>query len=309
MNKYKIGDIFIDEKRDECLVCSLNKFNDGKPIYYSPFVLLQYFNKKCIHCYHSEIDITYSHQVKNQFNEFCDLNRVPKYIANAFEEEKDFIYDDESAYTKVTYCGFIFINMFMYYMKPLKNVNYFSYYTDDEDVRYFSQVKDKVGNDLSLKYHYASLKVGLKWMKVIHQTLNLLDVCKTSISKILSDDVCNHILSDYIQYSDLIKLNSTKRLENVDITSITNDELDKYEWICYLHYYCLIDKVEKIEKQSFYCKDGLTLGFPIYYSKDKKYRKAEVLFCDRNDHSIVYLRMPEITNIQNLKLYLYNKRF
>ncbi len=309
MNKYKIGETFINEKGDEYLACGITKFNDGKPIYYSPFVLLQYFSKKGAYSYHTEIDITESHQVVNYFNEFSNSVKVPKYIANAYQEEIDFRYDDESGYTKVKYCGFIFINMFMYHMKPTekKPSSYSSYYTDDEDVIYFSQVKDRYNNDLSLKYKDASLKVGLKWMKMINQTIKIMEECKQTLQTYISGDVCNHILSEYIEYSDLVKLNKQTEFSLTVETSveITDEILDNYEWICYLDYYCLKDKVEKVEKVSLYCKDGLTLGFPIYYSRDKKYRKAEVQFCDKQDNRIVYVRMPEVTNIQNLKLYLY----
>ena len=97
MNKYKIG----DKIGFDLTVCAVDKFKNGNPIYYSPFVLLQYYNKKRSYSYHTEIDITHSHQVINNFDSFSNTNTVPKYIRNAYQEEMDFIYDDESAFTKV----------------------------------------------------------------------------------------------------------------------------------------------------------------------------------------------------------------
>ena len=167
-------------------------------------------------------------------------------------------------------------------MYKLKNLNAISYYEDDEGVHYYSQLTDIGNKDLTLKYKYASLKVGFKWIKMVQDISTMLKICNNFLEDRISSDVCNHVLPNYIQYSDLVKLNEdidTSWINDMDINSLTEEDLDYYEWVCYLHYYCLKDKVEKVEKQPFYCKDGLTLGFPIYYSKNKKYRKAEIVFC------------------------------
>ena len=265
-------------------------------IHYSPLVLRCYFNRKGTWITYNNISIKHSHPSYNG-----TLNRrIPKYINDVFETALDFKYDDESAYTSVKMMGFIYLNTFVnkWVVKDeiLRN-SYFSKFIDEFDIQRYGQYKDRNGKITSSEYIKASNLAGFKWYNLFINQIKKQKEVDTIVSSFISKDISNYVLSDY--------LNFCKQYITMNKMDESDSNTCDYKWKCKFYYYDLVNKKDAYMLTDLVYENGIDLGFPLYYSTDRKYYKADILFgifSNEQSEDNVLFRINDAVKLINLNI-------
>jgi hypothetical protein len=286
---------------------SLNTFDNtfevesvNQIIHYSPLILRCFYSRKGTWIEYNNISIEKSHPSYNSI-----LNRrIPKYMNDVIETALDFKYENENGYTSVKIIGFIYLNTFInkWILKEESiNRNFYNKFIDDFDIHHFCQYKDRDGNLLCDKEIKGSALSGFKWYNILKNKDNKINTIINTLSPILSSDITNYILKDYLALPTdyMIKNNVECTLDN----NTTNTNING-KWKCKFYYYNLISKKCETMLTNLSYENNIELGFPLYYSKDKKYYRADILFIleSDTDQSNILFQINDVAKIINLNV-------